>query len=160
VRSCTADDVGSLAAIHARAVALAYAGIFDAGTPPPTTDQLVGRWATLLATPRAWVGVAEREGAPVGMVGVRPSPDSDAPEGAGEIVGLHVDPPWWSGGIGGALFDEAVETAHRLGFGPLRLWALEANVRARRLYERRGWQLDGATKTVAPSVLERRYSLA
>jgi GNAT superfamily N-acetyltransferase len=160
IRPATADDVGALAAIHANAVAVAYAGIFDAGVPPPTVDQLVGRWALLIATPGAWVGVAEDNGATVGMAGARPSPDPDSAAGTGEIVGLHVHPAWWGGGLGGTLFDAAVDAAGRLGLAPLRLWALQANLRARRLYERRGWQADGATKPIAPHVIELRYSLA
>jgi GNAT superfamily N-acetyltransferase len=160
IRPATADDVGALAAVHAEAVALAYAGIFDAGVPPPTADELLGRWALLVATPDAWVGVAEHDGATVGMVGARPSPDPDAPAGTGEIVGLHVRPMWWGQGVGGRLFDAAVEEAGRLGLAPLRLWALQANLRARHLYERRGWRPDGPTKAIAAHVVELRYSLA
>jgi GNAT superfamily N-acetyltransferase len=53
-----------------------------------------------------------------------------------------------------------VDEAGRLGLAPLRLWALQANLRARHLYERRGWRPDGATKAIAPHVIELRYSLA
>src|SRR5262249_12308761 len=155
-----ADDVGALAAIHADAVALAYAGIFDAGTPPPAPVELVGRWATILATPRAWVGVAEVEGAVAGMIGVRPSPEPDDGPPTGEVVGLHVHPAHWGRGLGGALLDRATGQAREQGFGPLRLWVLEANVRARRMYGARGWQPDGPSRVIAPSVLELRFSLA
>jgi GNAT superfamily N-acetyltransferase len=160
IRPATADDVGVLAAIHAEAVALAYAGIFDAGLGPPTADQLVGRWALLIATPGAWIGVAEQDGVAVGMVGARPSPDAGTPAGTGEIVGLHVRPARWGQGVGRTLLDTAVDAAGRLGLAPLRLWALQANLRARHLYERRGWRPDGATKTIVPHVIELRYSLA
>ena len=160
IRAATADDVGALAAIHAAAVALAYAGIFDAGMAPPTADALVGRWALLVAAPGAWVGVAAEDGAAVGMAAARPSPDIDAPPGTGEIVGLHVHPARWGRGLGATLFDAAVDAARRSGLGPVRLWALEANLRARHLYERRGWRLDGAAKEVAAHVVELRYSLA
>ena len=42
-----------------------------------------------------------------------------------------------------------------------RLWTLEANVRARAFYERRGWQLDGTTKTTRhpPHPVDVGYSL-
>jgi GNAT superfamily N-acetyltransferase len=106
------------------------------------------------------VGVAEHDGVAIGMVGARPSPDADIASGTGEIVGLHVRPAWWGGGVGAALFDTAVDEAGRLGLAPLRLWALQANLRARHLYERRGWRPDGATKAIAPHVIELRYSLA
>ncbi len=160
IRPATADDVGPLAAVHAAAVALAYAGIFDAGVAPPTADELVGRWATLLATPRAWVAVADVDGAVVGMIGVRPSPEADAVPPPGEVVGLHVHPAHWGCGIGADLVDRATAEARDVGFAPLRLWVLEANVRARRMYSARGWRADGAIRLVAPSVLELRYSLA
>ena len=160
IRAATADDVGALAAVHAEAIALAYAGIFDAGLPPPTADQLVGRWALLIATPGAWIALAEQDGVAIGMVGARPSLDAGSPAGTGEIVGLHVGPAWWGRGVGRTLFDTAVDAAGRLGLAPLRLWALQANLRARHLYERRGWRPDGATKTIAPHVIELRYSLA
>jgi GNAT superfamily N-acetyltransferase len=160
IRPAVDDDVGALAAIHAAAVALAYAGIFDAAASPPPPDQLVGRWATVLATPRSWIGVAEVDGAVAGVIGVRPSPDTDAEPGTGEVVGLHVHPSEWGRGLGGELLARATSEGGRLGFHPLRLWVLEANVRARRLYGGRGWRADGATKAIAPSVLELRYSLA
>jgi GNAT superfamily N-acetyltransferase len=160
IRPATVGDVASLAVIHAAAVALAYAGIFDAGSPPPTAEGLVGRWATVLATPGAWIGVAEIDATVAGMIGVRPSPEADAGPHTGEVVGLHVCPARWGHGIGGALLDQATSQARELGFGPLRLWVLEANVRARRMYSRRGWRAEGATRPVAPSVLELRYSLA
>jgi GNAT superfamily N-acetyltransferase len=143
IRPATADDVGALAAVHADAVALAYAGIFDAGLPPPTADELVGRWALLVATPGAWVGVVEDDAAVVGMAGARPSPDADAGPRTGEIVGLHVRPAWWGHGVGAALFDAAVDAARHRGLAPLRLW-----------------RPDGASKEIAPHVVEVRYSLA
>jgi GNAT superfamily N-acetyltransferase len=62
--------------------------------------------------------------------------------------------------VGAALFDAAVEAARHRGLAPLRLWALQANLRARYLYERRGWRPDGASKEIAPHVVEVRYSLA
>ena len=42
----------------------------------------------------------------------------------------------------------------------LRLWTLEANHRARRFYERRGWRLNGETRVVPypPSPLDVGYS--
>jgi ribosomal protein S18 acetylase RimI-like enzyme len=43
-----------------------------------------------------------------------------------------------------------------------RLWVLEHNTRARGMYERRGWEADGATRRVSTvgGVIELRYRLA
>jgi RimJ/RimL family protein N-acetyltransferase len=157
IREATPDDVGALAAVHADAVALAYAGVFDAAEPPPAPEHLMGRWATLLATPRSWVGVLDDGGTVAGMIGVRPSPDADADADTGELVGLHVHPSHWGQGHGGWLVEEAELTAGALALPRLRLWVLEANIRARRMYVRRGWERDGAKKFVAGNVRELRY---
>jgi GNAT superfamily N-acetyltransferase len=160
IRAARPDDAGAMAAVHADAVALAYAGIFDAGEPPPTVDQLLGRWATRLATPQSWIGVLDIEGRVAGTIGVRPSPDDGAAARTGELVGLHVHPSQWGHGHGGRLIGRAQTEASSLGFGPLTLWVLEANVRARRMYVARGWRPDGTTRTVAGDVRELRYRLS
>jgi len=82
-----------------------------------------------------------------------------------------VDPPWldalyvrpesWGTGIAARLHDEAVEVLRAAGVERARLWVLEANVRARRFYERRGWRSDGTTRVVPfpPHPLDLGYSL-
>jgi GNAT superfamily N-acetyltransferase len=160
IRAAAPDDVGALATIHAAAVALAYAGIFDAGIPPPSPDQLVGRWAVLMATLRSWIGVLDEGDGPAGMIGVRPSPDRDAGPATGDLFGFHVHPSHWGQGRGRQLLERAVAEADVAGFDELRLWVLEANMRARRMYERHGWAPDGATQLVADRVRELRYRQA
>jgi GNAT superfamily N-acetyltransferase len=160
IRAASPDDVGALATIHAAAVTLAFAGIFDAGLPPPSPDQLVGRWAVLLAIPRSWVGILEAGDEPAGTIGVRPSPDADAGPATGDLFGLHVHPSRWGQGLGRQLLERADAEADAAGFDELRLWVLEANLRARRMYGRRGWEPDGATQLVAGEARELRYRRA
>lgn len=50
-------------------------------------------------------------------------------------------PDRWGEGIGSLLHDAAIEIAASGTAGAINLWALEANTRARGMYERRGWQL-------------------
>jgi ribosomal protein S18 acetylase RimI-like enzyme len=157
IRAATPDDVGALAGIHADAVALAYGGIFDASEPPPSPDQLVGRWAVLLATPQAWIDVLERDGAPAGMIGVRPSPDADADPSIADLFGFHVHPSYWGQGHGRRLLARATSEAAALAFTEISLWVLEANVRARRLYVAAGWLPDGASRPVGTGVRDLRY---
>ena len=95
--------------------------------------------------------LAERGGTPVGFATVSP----------GWLRHLFVLPAEWGRGAAGALHDEAVELlrGHRAG---ARLWVLEANGRARRFYERRGWRDDGgrSRSQFPPHPVELRYSLA
>jgi ribosomal protein S18 acetylase RimI-like enzyme len=82
--------------------------------------------------------------------------------GEGEVVGLYVDPSRWREGFGAHLLDEVLEDLRAAGATSARLWVLERNTRARGMYERRGWQADGATRSVSSvgEVIELRYRLA
>jgi GNAT superfamily N-acetyltransferase len=77
------------------------------------------------------------------------------------LNGLYVRPEWWGSGVAGELHDRAVAALREAGVATARLWVLEANGRARRFYERRGWAPDGSTRVVEypPHPLDVGYSL-
>jgi GNAT superfamily N-acetyltransferase len=158
IREATADDVGALAGVQSAASTLGYAGIFDAGIEPPSLQRFTMRWVTLMARPRSWIGVLEEDGAVLGGIAVQPSPDADldGPD-VGEVCSFYVHPSYWGERRGRPLFEQALAEAETLGFTQLRLWVLEANVRARRLYAEGGWVPDGASREVEPDVHEIRY---
>lgn len=158
IREATDDDVGALASIQEAASRLAYAGIFDAADPPPTLQRIALRWASLMARPRSWIGLLEVEGDPVAAIAVQPSPDADL-DGSevGEVCSFYVLPRYWGERRGRALFEQALAEADALGFTAVRLWVLEANVRARRIYAERHWVADGVSREVAAGVREVRY---
>ncbi len=170
IRAATPDDVGALASIQFEAATLAYAGIFDAADAAPTPQRIALRWATLLARPRSWVGLLEVDGGPAGAIALQPSPDFDL-DGAevAEVCSFYVLPRHWGRRLGRPLFERALAEADAFGYRDVRLWVLEANVRARRIYEAGGWLADGAerpvpgvaastaTATSAAGVFERRY---
>ena len=68
--------------------------------------------------------------------------DDDLPD-AGEVFALYADPAHWSTGLGRALMPATLDV---LAVRPVVLWVLEANVRARRFYERAGFAWDGSRK--------------
>ena len=161
IREATADDVGALASIQSAASIVAYAGIFDATAAPPSMQRFSMRWSALLARPRSWVGLLEVDGEPAASIAVQPSPDDDLDATVvAEICSFYVHPRYWGERRGQALFDRALAEADALGYDGLRLWVLEANVRARRLYIERHWVLDGARREAAPGVRELRYQAA
>jgi GNAT superfamily N-acetyltransferase len=160
IREATSDDVGALAQVQSAASALAYAGIFAAAEAPPTEQRITLRWATLLARPRSWVGLLEVDGAPAGAIAVQPSPDDDLDAAVvGELSSFYIHPRHWGERRGQALFERALTEADALGYDDLRLWVLEANVRARRLYTERHWVPDGAVREAGPDVRELRHRL-
>lgn len=52
---------------------------------------------------------------------------------------LYVLPEYWGRGFGTALLDNSVRWLKNQGFDRIYLWALDGNVRARRLYEKYGF---------------------
>lgn len=115
-----------LAQLHAATAQVAYMGIFRPGPFPMELTR--ERWQAFGG--QLWV--AEDDDRPIGFVAF----DAD------EVHALYVLPERWRCGVGDRLLALAA-TAWRL-------WVLEANLRARRFYERRGWWQDGAVRTHPP----------
>jgi hypothetical protein len=55
------------------------------------------------------------------------------------------------------LHDSVLEHLRAVGDGVVALWVLEANARARSMYERWGWRPTPDRQTVYPGVDELRY---
>jgi RimJ/RimL family protein N-acetyltransferase len=122
-----------------RAASLAALGHIYGDEPYPD-DAVLERWQAFPGT----VLVSERDEEIVGVAGIE-----------GEwLHGFYVVPDSWGTGVADELHEAAVE------LGVARLWCLEENHRARRFYERRGWQLNGETRVVEypPHPLDVGYS--
>lgn len=62
-----------------------------------------------------------------------------------ELYAIYVDPGWWSTGIGRSLMDEVLAATRAGRYERIGLWVLEKNARARRFYERAGFEPDGGS---------------
>jgi GNAT superfamily N-acetyltransferase len=143
VREAQPDDAFAVESIRVRGWQIAYRHVF----PPEQLDALPvdeARWRRrFVEQPPGWsTFVAEHEGEIVGFASVGPSRDE---RGIGELYAIYVDPDDWSQGVGGALIEQAEQRLAR-DFDEATLWVLTENPRARRFYERAGWQVDGASK--------------
>ena len=158
VRRAVTSDVPALAALHAATVVVAYAGIFPADATPPAASELAPGYAALVGgDDEVWVAVID--GLVVGEIAL--VADRTVPAGW-RIERFNVHPERQSAGIGSALYRCAVDAAKHRGVQRLNLWVLEANERARAMYEAWGWQLVPG-KTLAndpPEVLDVLYELA
>ena len=150
IRTGEPDDAETLFAIHRESAMMANVEIFppDLYTFPDAEMRKV--WAEALHSDDTAVLIAERAGSPVGFVTVSP----------GWLRNLFVLPDEWGSGAGAALHDQAVGLLHDLG-SIAQLWVLEANARARRFYETRGWRDDGgrSRSEFPPHPVELRYAL-
>jgi GNAT superfamily N-acetyltransferase len=140
-----------LAELQERASVAAFSHVFPPDRYPFPREAVHERWAEALRDPAASVVVAERVDEPVGVVLVRPE----------WLDGLYVAPEWWGKGVAAALHDRALEIVRALGSTRCHLWVLEGNLRARRFYERRGWEENGETRVVPfpPNPLDVGYTL-
>ena len=72
-----------------------------------------------------------------------------------EIVAIHSLPESWGTGLGHIMLEEAL---HQIGNRPVFLWAFKENKRARRFYEKHGFQWDGSERVSEfDGALEVRY---
>ncbi len=90
---------------------------------------------------RATFVACDAEGQPVGLVGgYRPE------DGVVELVSMWTAPEAGGAGVGRALVDAVATWARSCGDATLHLWVARGNDGAQRLYERAGFELDGAHK--------------
>jgi GNAT superfamily N-acetyltransferase len=109
-----------------------------------------GTFAQLPPNAGAWV--AERRGE---ILGVAVRVES-------ELRSLYVVPEAWGTGAATALMETALGAIRADGAAEATLWVVEANPRARRFYEREGWEPTGETREseLGPAELEYRRDLA
>jgi RimJ/RimL family protein N-acetyltransferase len=151
VRRAEPGDAPALAEVHVRAWQEAYPGLvpqdyLDALSVAERTRQ----WSRMLAAtdwPRCGTFVLEDDtGVVTGFVHLRPSEDDDAGDDVGEVAALYLRAAAWGRGGGRALLASALAEFGRAGLTTATLWVLGTNDRARRFYERCGWEPDGAEK--------------
>ena len=147
IRPVAAQDVHAIAELQVRSWRHEYEGYVDEAHMP-TLDDRIGLWNGVRGG-EAWL--AERDGAIVGVVGVA----------NGEIGVLHVDPDLdLADDVDGALLVHAEDVMRDAGHTTALLWTFRENAHSRALYERHGWQLDGAQQETLPGVCEVRYRRA
>jgi GNAT superfamily N-acetyltransferase len=150
VREATPADAETLFAIQRATSLTAFADVFPPDRYPFPDADVRERWRSFLAAPEGTALLADGERGPIGMVAFSPR----------QLNALYVLPEAWGTGVGSRLHDEAVAQLGRLA-PEAHLWVLEANTRARRFYERRGWRLDGRERVVPfpPHPLDVGYTI-
>ncbi|HRK71461.1 MAG TPA: GNAT family N-acetyltransferase [Micropepsaceae bacterium] len=130
IRDATSDEVDEIARVFL-AARLAILDIVPMVHPHHTVPDFIRR---LMREGRVVIAIMDQKiGA---MMALAP----------GWIEALYVDPPFWNRGLGTALLAHARHSAEACD--GLTLWTFQANMRARRFYERHGFRAvaftDGA----------------
>jgi GNAT superfamily N-acetyltransferase len=136
IRRASVSDAADIATVHVRTWQAAYRHVFGAERLAGLdVDRRVAGWTRALEEGEA-IFVADDDGRVVGFVSVD----------ACELRAIYTLPGAWGSGAGAALMRAAVEQLREDGCTEAFLWVLEGNPRARRFYEREGWDLDGGRK--------------
>jgi 2-amino-4-hydroxy-6-hydroxymethyldihydropteridine diphosphokinase len=129
------DHADEIARVHTASAEAAYRG--HAPDDPNGLERRRSMWTEVLADPANRSFVARDGRRIVGVLNIGAFRDEEA---TGAVRVLYVLPEWWGSGAGQRL----LERAHRelaKAFDEAILTVLTANTRARRFYERNGWQL-------------------
>jgi GNAT superfamily N-acetyltransferase len=150
VRPASADD--------AEGFTRAYEAAWDATLAPligrtlaelvPFADRVARFEASFSSLPpETGIWVAEREGVIVGV----------ATRLGAELQSLYVVPEAWGSGVAQSLMSTALDAMRADGIESAALWVAEANERARRFYEREGWEAADETRASEIGPAEVRY---
>ncbi len=140
VRGATVADAPAIGEVHVASWRRAYRGLMpDALLDGLDPVERAAAWRKRIAG-GVTVLVAEIEGLVRGFAALGPIRDPDL-LGTTELYALYLAPPVWRRGLGRTLLAAAVA-----GQGPVALWVLAENQRARRFYEATGFVADGAAR--------------
>ncbi|MFL5913259.1 MAG: GNAT family N-acetyltransferase [Gaiellaceae bacterium] len=152
IRRASVSDAAEIAAVHVRTWQAAYQHVFGSERLEHLdVERRVTGWTRALNEGES-IFVADDDGRVVGFVSV----------GACELYAIYTLPEAWGSGAGPALMRAAVTQLRDDGCGEAFLWVLEDNPRARRFYEREGWEVDGGRKEddfLGVRVAEVRYRI-
>lgn len=165
IRAARPIDADAIGEVHAEAWRVGYRHIFSREDLTRLVEQRrTDRWPTAFADPgfsETTLLVALRSGI-VGFVHFGPS--RAGPDHVGEIYSFNVHPDEWGSGAAAALMQEACDKLSDRGNTTIRLWTYQDAGRARRFYEKTGFQPTGHTKQEGPdggpTVTEVEYSHA
>jgi RimJ/RimL family protein N-acetyltransferase len=149
-RDATPADLPALRDLERDANLAALGHVFPPERFPFPDDDVLARWALVLADPDVSVMVAELDGELLAFAAY----DSTT------LRHLAVRPDHWGQGIATTAMDTALHAMDLRGSTVASLWCLEENHRARRLYEYLGWRPTRDRQPAAwpPHPTELRYT--
>jgi RimJ/RimL family protein N-acetyltransferase len=136
-REATAQDISALVDVQQDGAVRGLSHIFPQERFPFPRAAIVQRWFDEIADPATAAYVSTDDaGAVTGFAATRGS----------ELLHFGTSPSTWGSGLAGELHDAVLRTLAKTAPSDvtrIRLRVFEANTRARRFYERRGWVTTG-----------------
>ncbi len=136
IRTMKNEEADAVSAIYAQSWKAAYKGF----VPQAYLDALPdNRWSSILTDGGFDSLVIFDDQRIVGTSGYGKARDENFPDW-GEIISIYLLPDYFGKGYGKALMDSALGAMKKVGYRQVYLWVLKENCRARRFYERYGFQ--------------------
>jgi GNAT superfamily N-acetyltransferase len=144
-RAATAADAERLGEAVSAGLEV-YRSFAPAGWEPRPAAEETDHLRALLADPDTFCLVAEDGAGLAGQVTVVPAARARRPAdepGLAHLRNLFVRGDLWGTGLARALHTAALDAGRERGFSAMRLFSAAGQARARRFYEREGWQHVG-----------------
>ncbi|WP_248358634.1 GNAT family N-acetyltransferase [Anaeromyxobacter oryzae] len=150
LRLADACDCAAICAVHVNSWKWAYRGLVaDSALDALSAADRVPIWREALAPASAHrISLVERDGRAIGFAAWGPPRDADVGADTAELYALYLEREAAGTGAAHSLMVRARAEMCEHRYARAVLWVLAANPRARRFYEKEGWAVDGAEKTV------------
>lgn len=161
IRRATPDDASALAELGAATFIEAFGQLYSPEDLQAflQDSHSVAAYARALANPDYALWVAERDGRAIGYAQAGPCglPHADATPADGELKRLYLLKSAQNGGVGAALFDQALAWLER--DGPRTLWisVWSENYGAQRFYGRYGFEFAGEYAFIVGEQRDREF---
>jgi len=152
-------NLADLAEVHAAAWRASHRDILgDAVIASHTAERHEAMFRSETEQPSIKTFLVRLGGKAVGMVSVDTQPDAEHPE-TGEVRAVYLLPEYCGRGLGRTLLDFAVSELN--DHPEVYLWVMSSNTRARRCYEKFGFEFSGIEKPLLPDqgITEMKYRL-
>ena len=137
LREATDKDVEGLLTLDRAANLAALGHVFPQDRYPFPEARIRAQWREMVADSTQTVLITEDAEALTSVVVY----------GKEQVHKLAVHPDHWGQGLATRALEAALDAMRQIGTTSAWLWCLEENPRARRLYERLGWQTTGDRET-------------
>jgi len=155
MRLARESDADALAEVHFQSIKETFASLIPEYVNSRSIVDFRDLWRQRVHSTSSMTCALLRGADLVGFVSAGNCRDEDVDEECGCVDRIYLHPSVWEKRLGGRLLQWCENNLKERRFETVKLWVFQANERAIRFYERKGYVPDGKTKVEFDSVLIR-----